>query len=598
MNKKQLNLNIQQLRGVAVAAVVLFHLNLPFAKTGYLGVDIFFVISGFLMAMLYGNITTTGSIKNFFLKRSVRLLPAYWFTIVATSIISILLCLPHEVAIINQQSAWSFFLMPNIGFWSDAEYWGGSQFRPLLHLWSLGVEFQFYVIYPFICKFFNSQFKRFMLMTASLLAYLLINEISAKTAFYMMPTRLWQFLLGIIAFEISRKIKVKFSAQIFRLVMLLLIALLGLPVQIPSQAVILITIPTTFLAACAVLVSSGFNQNIKIQSTRKLLAWIGKYSFSIYLMHFPIILFQQYEAFGGTVTGVSSLNGLIVFFIILILSSKYIHLVFEKYTRYSFNLSRLLLFCFVSIFLFASIQFNGKLILVEKFDKNLSQISNALLDQSEDRCGIVFNFLHPLAEFCPIGNSGFETKYLLIGDSHTNSIKNTVSRLLNLNEISLYINASNNSISDEEASHIIKQAKKTHFSKIIFHSRAKVTNFESLSKLIPKLNNIGIQSFYILPVPEYSFSVPKKMFEITKNKNEFPYLNYSEYSEINKDEVKLVSDLSNKFGIKIMQTAAVFCTPMCAVTDSTGLFYFDSNHLTVHGSEKMIPIIKEIIEYP
>ena len=200
------------------------------------------------MAMLYGNTTNLNNTKTFFYKRAVRLLPAYWFTILATSTVSLLLCLPHEVATQYEHSFWSYFLLPNIGFWSDAEYWGGSQYRPLLHLWSLGVEFQFYLIYPIICKIFNTQFKRFILMWASLFAYVFVNEISAKTAFYMMPTRLWQFLLGIIAFEFSRKINIKQLSHIYQILIFLLFILLILPVYITPQSVILITIPTSLIS--------------------------------------------------------------------------------------------------------------------------------------------------------------------------------------------------------------------------------------------------------------------------------------------------------------------------------------------------------------
>ena len=89
--EKTLNTNIQQLRGVAVIAVVLFHLNFTYAKTGYLGVDTFFVISGFLMAMIYGDIQNAAVAKQFYFKRAVRLLPAYWFTIVTTFILTILI---------------------------------------------------------------------------------------------------------------------------------------------------------------------------------------------------------------------------------------------------------------------------------------------------------------------------------------------------------------------------------------------------------------------------------------------------------------------------------------------------------------------------
>ena len=598
MSERRLNLNIQQLRGIAVISVVLFHLNFIFAKTGYLGVDTFFVISGFLMAMLYGNTTNFNSTKIFFYKRAVRLLPAYWFVILATSIVSLLLCLPHEVATQYEHSFWSYFLMPNVGFWSDAEYWGGSQFRPLLHLWSLGVEFQFYLIYPIICKIFNTQFKRFILMSTSLLSYIFVNEISAKTAFFMMPTRLWQFILGIIAFEFSRKIKIKQSSRVFQILTLLLSVLLILPLKLSSQSVILITIPTTFIVAGAMLFSNSSNTKLKNSFIERFLVWVGKYSFSIYLVHFPIIVFLQYEPFGGTITGINSFLELILFSVLLVIMSKTTYIFFEKHTRYNFNASKLILWGTLSLLLLTSFTSLSPNVLEKKFNINELQISNAWLDQSEDRCGKVFKIFHPMETFCPIGNNTYATKYLLVGNSHTNSIKNRFAEFLNENEISLYINSSNSAMNDSQVDMIISQAKKSHFSKIIFHSRAGFTNVESLTKVLSKLNKMGIPTFYILPVPEYQFHVPKKMYETSKNNKQFPFYNQSEYLNMNKNEIKAASRLSEKFGIKILQTSDVFCNPICEVSNYLGLFYFDSNHLTLHGSKKMIPIFEEIVGYP
>ena len=598
MSGNQLNLNIQQLRGIAVISVVLFHLNFSFAKTGYLGVDTFFVISGFLMAMLYGNTINLNSTKVFFYKRAVRLLPAYWFTILTTSTLALLFCLPHEVTTQYKHSFWSYFLLPNIGFWSDAEYWGGSQFRPLLHLWSLGVEFQFYLIYPIVCKIFNTQLKRFILMSTSLLVYIFVNEISAKTAFYMMPTRLWQFLLGIIAFEFSKKINIKQSSRIFQILIFLLFILLILPVNITPQSVFLITIPTTFIAAGAALVSNSSDAKIENGFIERFLVWVGKYSFSIYLVHFPIIIFLQYEPFGGTITGVNSFFELILFLVLLVITSKITYLFFEKHTRYSLNTSKLVLWGSLSLLLVTSFSVSSPKIFEKKFDITESQISNAWLDQSDDRCGKVFKFFHPTEAFCPIGNSSYVNKYLLVGNSHTNSIKDIFAEYLNKNKISLYINSSNSAINDTQADMIFNQAKKIHFSKIIFHSRSDLSNIESLAKTLPKLNKMGIQSYYILPVPEYQFHVPKKMYETSKNNKQFPFYNYSQYINLNKNEINAVSRLSEKFGIKVLQTSKIFCDPICKVSDSSGLFYFDSNHLTIHGSKKMIPMFKEIVGYP
>ena len=283
-------------------------------------------------------------------------------------------------------------------------------------------------------------------MSTSLLAYIFVNEISAKTAFYMMPTRLWQFLLGIIAFEFSKKINIKQSSRIFQILIFLLFVLLILPVNITPQSVILITIPTTFIAAGAVLVSNNLNAKLKNSFIEKFLVWIGKYSFSIYLVHFPIIIFLQYEPFGGTITGLDSFFDLILFLAVLVIASKITYLFFEKHARYNFNTPRLVLWGLLSLLLLTSFTVSSPKILESKFDITESQISNAWLDQSEDRCGKTYKLFHPKEVFCPIGDNSYANKYLLVGNSHTNSIKNTFAEFLNKNKISLYINSTNSEI--------------------------------------------------------------------------------------------------------------------------------------------------------
>jgi hypothetical protein len=94
------------------------------------------------------------------------------------------------------------------------------------------------------------------------------------------------------------------------------------------------------------------------------------------------------------------------------------------------------------------------------------------------------------------------------------------------------------------------------------------------SKIIPKLNEMGIQTYYILPVPEYEFHVPKTMYENTKNDKQFPSYNYVEYMNKNKNEIDAVSRLSEESGIKILLTPKIFCNPICEVSNSSGLFYF------------------------
>lgn len=128
--------DIQILRGLAVSFVVLFHLEIAGLSSGFLGVDVFFVVSGFLMAILY----KTGETKKFFERRAKRLIPAYFATVIFTLLASLFIVLPSELGQVVTQSIYSLFFANNIGFWMQNSYFSKSDFNPLLHLWSLGVE--------------------------------------------------------------------------------------------------------------------------------------------------------------------------------------------------------------------------------------------------------------------------------------------------------------------------------------------------------------------------------------------------------------------------------------------------------------------------
>jgi len=138
--------DIQILRGFAVLIVLLYHFGVPGFKNGFLGVDIFFVISGYLMAALY----TPNKKIDFFKRRILRLFPAYFIVIIITLLLSIFILDPHEYRQAVVQGNYASLFVSNIGFWSNASYFSKEYFNIFLHLWSLGVEVQFYLIIPIV----------------------------------------------------------------------------------------------------------------------------------------------------------------------------------------------------------------------------------------------------------------------------------------------------------------------------------------------------------------------------------------------------------------------------------------------------------------
>ena len=185
--------DIQILRGWAVLLVVLYHLQVEGFTSGFLGVDIFFVISGYLMAVMY----TPERKLEFFSKRARRLLPAYFVVVLATLATCLTITTPNDFGQVARQALFATAFLPNIGYWLENSYFDKAAFKPLLHLWSLGVEIQFYLLIPVLFWVFKRIRGSFALLAlGSLAACWLILGLSPKTAFFWMPLRLWEFFLG------------------------------------------------------------------------------------------------------------------------------------------------------------------------------------------------------------------------------------------------------------------------------------------------------------------------------------------------------------------------------------------------------------------
>ncbi len=201
--------DIQALRGLAVLLVVFYHLKIPGFYNGFIGVDIFFVISGYLMASIYDS----KSPKMFFIKRARRLLPAYWATLILSLLVGFAVLAPPDFLQLKNQILMSMFFIPNFFFWAQNSYFQVTDFNPLLNLWSLGVEFQFYLLVPLLCLMFLKYKWLFnLIFFASFIAGLMVLTISPKTSFFLVPFRLWEFMFGFYTLKYGHKIRTKFQA--------------------------------------------------------------------------------------------------------------------------------------------------------------------------------------------------------------------------------------------------------------------------------------------------------------------------------------------------------------------------------------------------
>lgn len=294
--------DIDGLRAVAVLAVLLYHVGYTALPGGYVGVDIFFVISGFLITRLIREeVTSTGSFRfgDFYLRRVRRLFPALITTVALTFFAGALVLAPEHLESLGGAALSSIVPMSNIYFWGEAGYWDASKLtKPLLHTWSLAVEEQFYFVSPLLIVVavrlgFASALIA-LLSLASLIAaqYYLAEDASA--VFFLTPFRVVEFGIGALLawFSWPRQLP-NWSTHIASIAGLLLIA----------YAMLFYTEQTTFpgvaaLVPClgaALLIAAGPRSAVgRILATPPMVA-IGLLSYSLYLVHWPLIVLVRYH---------------------------------------------------------------------------------------------------------------------------------------------------------------------------------------------------------------------------------------------------------------------------------------------------------------
>jgi peptidoglycan/LPS O-acetylase OafA/YrhL len=292
--------DIQALRGLAVALVVLDHIGIQFLKNGYLGVDIFFVISGFLITGIIARKIKNNdfSFSDFYLRRARRLLPSALATIVLTSIGSVFFLNSIELADLQSQVIGALTFSINFVLWGQTGYFDvAASFKPLLHLWSLAVEEQFYLILPFFLiytprRYWPAMLGTLIVISLAVCIYLLGNDRSA--AFYLLPSRAWELLLGSAGALIIHSERVRSlskTALIPSIVALIAIQFVSTGFPHPGLDALIVCTATLIIILSS---STKLNEFVAL----KPLARLGDISYPLYLVHWPIIVFLNSSYIG------------------------------------------------------------------------------------------------------------------------------------------------------------------------------------------------------------------------------------------------------------------------------------------------------------
>ena len=652
---------IDGLRGLAVICVILYHANItfngyPLFKGGYIGVDIFFVISGFLITRIISQeIRFTNSFSFiFFLKRRIRrIFPLLLVVVLSCLIFSYFFIIPEKFLEIQYSIFSVIFYFSNIYFEIINNTYAikdGLE-NPFIHTWSLSVEEQFYLVFPIVfyisLKYFKNYFLliMFTIFTISLFLahYGSINFSSLN--FYYLHSRMWEFIAGSTLgyLEIFHKIKNNSNSNLSKFFPFIGLSLIFYALLYFDESTLHPSLNTLIpvLGVCMIIWRSEENGIIIRFLSNKLIVWVGLISYSLYLWHYPILIYAK--LFASLTINIK----IFLIFLSFIISIFSYHLI-EKPFRNNENKFKkiiipiILLYVIIVTICIISIKTDGFKNRLPKFlADSFSTIKtrDILKDEKNNVC--YGNF----SEGCSF-NKDNKQKIFLIGDSHAASISFDLKEKLASKDYqfsvftsglcyyfpgfnlmyndNIYGGCSNENILkiekrilDTEKSIIILFARlpvilnKTWFDNKeggieggnihLYHENKnrQITLQETFIKSVQKLLNADHKLILIYPFPEAGFNVRSELFNrggknildfknFFKNKDNYLTTSYEVFKQRNSSSYKMLDNIKHNNVFRIYLENIVCNTIVksrCITHDENNVFYEDDDHPSTYAAD-------------
>jgi len=417
--------DIDGLRAIAVLAVLLFHSGFDVVSGGYVGVDVFFVISGFLITTIIVRELAEGSfsIVGFYERRMRRILPASIVTVAVCLIVGFLVFETEDLGRLARSAIANSFFLSNIYFYLQTGYFdAAAELKPLLHTWSLSLEEQYYVVTPLllmlIARFFSQRHMVFIapIAIASFAACVYGTTVNPSGTFYMLWTRAWELLIGsILAIAAATNVTRISNARVLQGLAILGLGMILFSIfAFDNQTAFpgaYAAIPTVGTAMLIYTGQSGMTPINRLLAVRPMV-FVGLISYSLYLWHWPIIVFTRYLK-GVELTHLEISIMLLATFAISILSWRFVETPFRR---------KRLLPTRKGIFI-GSIGSTLALVVVSLFGVG------GVVDMEWRRwraCENVIERLEDDTGLCVVGDGVDAPSFILWGDSHARAFNSAV----------------------------------------------------------------------------------------------------------------------------------------------------------------------------
>ncbi|MDA9091670.1 acyltransferase [Pelagibacteraceae bacterium] len=620
--------DIDVLRAFAVLPVIIFHFNQSLFPLGYLGVDIFFVISGYLITQLILKDFSKNSFSftNFYTRRIKRILPNFLLVITFTLFFALIIFLISDVRALAKSVLSSLFFIPNFFFWITGGYFGqNDELKPLLHLWSLGIEGQFYLFCPILLYFFYkiklsinkiSLFIILITLISFFLNVFLIHKGHRNSLFFLFPFRVWEFGLGMLAALIEKeKIKYIYFEKVRTLIGLSLIG--------TNYVFKFSFIPESFLMCIGTAILL-FRQNSKNYFFNKIfnlniLIFIGLISYSLYLWHWPIASFLKYISI-DSLNSFHILFGVSLTFLLSIFSWKYIERPFVKNkikNKYFFKGTGI----FYAILITTSFIILYNKSIPSKYNNYLNSFATEL--GSTYKCSFL-NYKFYGDSFGCLINDKTEKEYstAIYGNSHAAMYGWAIKKKIvknNSQVLLIHLNDCLPLIDRNISAECLRKAK-NHFQAIIKDNKIKKVvvgltwysdikideknnllkdnNYklrdDSLIHLIEKLIENKKEVYLIGPIETPNFDPHTEARKLAFNKIEKISL-FVEREKFKNKYFKSIDLFSLKMGDKFLRPDKILCVDKsCYFGDSESFFFSDQTHLSKSGSIKMFNLFDKV----
>lgn len=588
----KLDFNIQLLRGISVILVVLYHLKLNLGdfflfQGGFLGVDIFFVISGYLITkIIYKNINKKNFLISFYKKRFSRIMPILSVGILTALILSYYLFLPDKLIRIAESSISALIFLSNIYFWKYLNTYNHDEaiLNTLLHTWSLSIEIQFYIFFPILFFIFSKKIYKLkrIIFIFGILSFVIANIgaiYEPNVNFFGIQSRFWEFSIGSL-FALSKKNITIYLSNFNKILIYLIILIFSLVFNSKFYHPSFFTL--FFICICFLLY---FDRNKKKNLIEKILIFFGSISYSLYIWHF--IIFSFFERLENVYNLDLSFYALFLSILVSIISYK----VIENKLRVNFKAS----FQFVIILSLLSALISTNIIINNGFNERLSEIKSNISKIEGKVKKEYFNILHSSSK------NYRENNIIILGNSHSvqtyQGIKYNYDLYQNFNfynfhiQIHCIINAIKNNkdyckglLDFDERKKFQSGLKNLNNSNIVILStRWTEEDLESFDNTIKFLRKMGkkiiiFDNIYDINKSNIYFN-KKNLTFVEKN-----YINnlfyYEQYLSVNKKETLTERDekeISQKYYNNIQINRVLMSNTLAIKSKKNNLDYFNLN---------------------